>query len=108
MQARPDTVKLVNGDLISETFFINMAEIVNDMLLTGVPALGVTELAQQFALPADQVRACLKSHAGSLIDGEIPRITKGLLFSYYYGMTRPHHSILFSSRASHHVLLTSR
>lgn len=60
----------MNGDLLSETFFINMAKIVNDMLLNGAPALGVTELAQQFALPAEQVRACLESHGGSLINGE--------------------------------------
>lgn len=70
MQARSGTIKLVNGDLISQKFFAKMAELVNDML-TIAPALGVTELAQHFALPAEQVRACLEAHMGSVIHGEL-------------------------------------
>lgn len=70
MQEKPDTVKLVNGDLISLTFFEKMATEVNEMLHTGTPALGVTEIAQNFSLPVEYVRACLQEHIGSLIQGE--------------------------------------
>lgn len=62
-------MKLVNGDLVSPTFFTKMAKEVNEMLQTGVPAVAVTELAQQFSLPLEHVRACLQSHMGSLING---------------------------------------
>lgn len=75
MQAKPDTIQLVNGDLISTTFLINMADTINEMLQTGSPALGLTELAQQFALPVDQVQKCLDSHTGARINGVISSAT---------------------------------
>eukprot|EP00892_Ulva_mutabilis_P004785 jgi/Ulvmu1/2679/UM014_0135.1 len=71
LRDKADAVKLINGDLVSHTFFVKMAKEVNEMLLTGVPAVAVTELAQQFSLPLEHVRACLQAHMGSLIDGTL-------------------------------------